>query len=242
MRLISWNVNSIRARIENFLKVAEEYSPDIFLLQETRVEDSLFPLEYFEDLGYNVALKGQKGRNGVAICSRHMLEEVRSDFWEEARYLEAFSGGVFVASAYVPNGQELDTAPYYSKLDFLRKLKDKFLDFKDEIFVAGGDFNVAPRPEDVYIAGYDGIAASPRERNLMEAIREAGFQDALQDKGYTWWDYRHRGFSKDHGFRLDHFYLSQKASDVFADGNVIRSARELERPSDHAPILCELRI
>lgn len=242
MRLISWNVNSIRARIENFLKIAKEYSPDFFLLQETRVEDTLFPLEYFEDLGYNVALKGQKGRNGVAICSRHMLEEVKSDFCDEARYIEAFSGGIFVASVYVPNGQEVNTAPYYHKLDFLQKLRDKFLNFQNEIFVAGGDFNVAPHAKDVYIADYDGIAASLRERDAIKAIREIGFQDILQDKGYTWWDYRHRGFSKDHGFRLDHFYLSRKAYDVFVDGNVLRSAREFERPSDHAPILCELRI
>jgi exodeoxyribonuclease-3 len=228
--------------MENFLKIAKEYAPDIFLLQETRVEDSLFPLEYFEDLGYNVAIKGQKGRNGVAICSRHMLEEVKSDFCEEARYLEAFSGGIFIASVYVPNGQEIDTAPYYYKLDFLQKLKDKFLDFKDEIFIAGGDFNVAPRAEDVYIADYKGIAASLRERELLKAIREAGFQDILEDKGYTWWDYRHRGFLQDHGFRLDQFYLSEKAHNIFNNGDVIRSARKLERPSDHAPILCELGI
>jgi exodeoxyribonuclease-3 len=228
--------------MENFLKVAKEYSPDVFLLQETRVEDGLFPLEYFQDLGYNVAIKGQKGRNGVAICSKHALEEVNGDFWEEARYLEAFSGGIFVASVYVPNGQEVGAEPYYGKLDFLRRLKEKFLDFKDEIFIGGGDFNVGPHPHDIYISGYAGIAASPPERELIKAIREAGFQDILQDKGYTWWDYRHRGFAKDHGFRLDHFYLSEKARKLFGSGDVIRAARDMERPSDHAPILCELRI
>ncbi|MDR2158114.1 MAG: endonuclease/exonuclease/phosphatase family protein, partial [Holosporaceae bacterium] len=134
MKIISWNVNSIRARIENFLEVAKQENPDIFLLQETRVDDPLFPMEYFEDLGYNVAIKGQKGRNGVAICSKHCLEEVRSDFSEEARYIEAFTGGVFVASIYVPNGQEVDAPQYFHKLDFLQNLKNKFLSFIGETF------------------------------------------------------------------------------------------------------------
>ncbi|MDR2107218.1 MAG: exodeoxyribonuclease III [Holosporaceae bacterium] len=242
MRIISWNVNSVRARIENIAKVVADYAPDILLLQETRVENSLFPTEYFEDLGYNVAPNGQKGRNGVAICSKYLLEEVKSDFCEEARYTEAFSGGIFVASVYVPNGQEEDAPQYYYKLDFLQKLKNKFLDFKDEFFVVGGDFNVAPYPRDVYTDGYDGIAATSRERELIKALRETGFRDVLEDKGYTWWDYRSRGFSNDRGFRLDHFYLSEKACDTFVDGDVIRSARGAERPSDHAPVLCELKI
>jgi exodeoxyribonuclease-3 len=242
MKILSWNVNSVRVRIESFSEVLERCNPDILLLQETRVEDEFFPREYFEDRGYNLALCGQKGRNGVAVCSKYLLEEVRSDFCEEARYIEAFSNGIFVASVYVPNGREEDAPHYYYKLDFLRNLKDRFLTFKDEIFAAGGDFNVAPRPEDVYIDGYAGIAATVREREMLQAIREAGFLDILQDKGYTWWDYRSRGFSRDRGFRLDHFYLSKKARDIFAAGDVIRFARELNRPSDHAPILCELRI
>ena len=105
MKIVSWNVNSIRARLESFSKLAEIHNPDIILLQETRVEDNLFPLEYIEDLGYNVAIKGQKARNGVAICSKFMLEEVNSDFCEEARYIEAFTGGIFVSCVYVPNRQ-----------------------------------------------------------------------------------------------------------------------------------------
>jgi exodeoxyribonuclease-3 len=242
MRIISWNVNSIRARIENFIKIAKEYSPDVFLLQETRVEDAQFPMEYFEELGYNLAIKGQKARNGVAICSRHTLDEVNADFSEDARYIEAFTAGIFVASIYVPNGQEIDTPYYYYKLDFLKNLKSKFMNFKKETFIAGGDFNVAPYPRDVYISGYEGIAATARERDLIRSIREEGFGDVLEDNGYTWWDYRHRGFTKDHGFRLDHFYLSPQAYNLFSAGEVIRSARTLERPSDHAPIMCELEM
>jgi exodeoxyribonuclease-3 len=113
MKIISWNVNSIRARVENFLEVAKRESPDVFLLQETRVEDALFPMEYLENLGYNVAFRGQKARNGVAIFSKYRLEEVNGGFSEEARYMEAFTGGIFVASVYVPNGHEVGAPQYF---------------------------------------------------------------------------------------------------------------------------------
>ena len=240
MKIISWNVNSIRARVDSFLKVVDTYNPDVLLLQETRVEDSLFPREFIEECGYNVALKGQKGRNGVAICSKHILEEVNSDFCEEARYIEAFTGGVLVSSVYVPNGQEVGAEAYYYKLEFLEQLKDKFLSYRDEAFVVGGDFNVGPYPCDIYIKGYDGIAGSEPERIAIAALRNAGYEDELEKCGFTWWSYRQRGFKKDNGFRLDHFYLSQKAHQLYTDGGVLRDVREYDRPSDHAPIFCEL--
>jgi exodeoxyribonuclease-3 len=240
MKIISWNVNSIRARIDHFRSVAKEYNPDIFLLQETRVEDSIFPADYLEDLGYNIAIKGQKGRNGVAIFSKHLLEDVKSDFCEEARYIEAFTGGIYVASIYVPNGQFIDSEQYRYKLDFLNDLVDRFLVFHDEIFVAGGDFNVTPYPSDSYDIKNEGLLCSPRERNAIRQIREAGFKDALEDKGFTWWDYRHVAFKKNLGLRIDQFYLSPGAQNAFVDGDVLRDVRALPRPSDHAPIICEI--
>jgi exodeoxyribonuclease-3 len=227
--------------VESFLSVAQEENPDVFLLQETRVEDSLFPMELFEDLGYNVAIKGQKGRSGVALCSKYLLEEISGDFSEEARYIEAFTGGVFVASVYVPNGQEVDAPQYFYKLDFLQRLRDKFWDFKDEIFIAGGDYNVAPYPQDIHMEGYDGITGSPREREAIKCLREVGYWDPLEDQGYTWWSYRQGGFKKDNGFRIDQFYLSPKARELFVSGKVLRYARGLDRPSAHAPIACELK-
>ncbi|MDR2681972.1 MAG: endonuclease/exonuclease/phosphatase family protein [Holosporaceae bacterium] len=243
MKIISWNVNSIRARVDSVMTVINKFSPDIFLLQETRVEDHAFPLEYFEDLGYNIALKGQKGRNGVAIFSKHLLEEINSDFCSEARYLEAFTGGIFVASVYVPNGQMVGAEQYFYKLDFLRDLKEKFAVFRNEAFIAGGDFNVAPYPNDAPTPEHDGIMCSDPERNLIKEIRDAGFADVLAPQGRTWWDYRRpSNFKNDIGFRLDHFYLSSKANDILKNGEVLRFARELPRPSDHAPIMCELKI
>lgn len=240
MKIISWNVNSIRARMENFLEVVKEYNPDIFLLQETRVADASFPMEYFDDLGYNIQIKGQKARSGVAIFSKHIIEEVKSDFCEEARYIEAFTGGIFIASVYVPNGQEVDTDQYFYKLDFLRDLKNKMLEFKDETFIIGGDFNVAPYPKDVYISNFDGVAATERERNMISDIRDAGFSDVLENEGYTWWSYRQRDFAKDHGYRIDHFYLSHKAKKLMKRAGVLRDTRQMQRPSDHAAIFCEL--
>ncbi|MDR2781353.1 MAG: endonuclease/exonuclease/phosphatase family protein [Holosporaceae bacterium] len=241
MKIISWNVNSIRVRSENFLEVARREDPDVVLLQETRVDDSQFPIECFEHLGYNIALKGEKGRNGVAIFSKYRLEEVKSDLSDEARYLEAFTNGIFVASVYVPNGQEIDVPQYFYKLDFLGALRNKFLDFKDEVFIAGGDYNVAPYSQDIYIKGYEGITASLREREAIKCLRDIGYKDPLEDQGFTWWSYRQRGFKKDNGFRLDQFYLSTGAQKLFSGGKVLRYARELDRPSDHAPIMCELK-
>ena len=128
MKIISWNVNSVRARIENLLEVLPKEDPDVVLLQETKVKDELFSYEFFEDFGYNIAVRGEKiktGRNGVAIFSKHVLEDVKIDFDEEARYIEAYTGGAFVASVYVPNGQEIGALAYLYKLNFLERLKLK---------------------------------------------------------------------------------------------------------------------
>ena len=246
MKIVSWNVNSIRARLDSFAKLAELYQPDVILLQETRVEDDKFPREYLEDFGYNVAIRGQKARNGVAICSKMPLEEINSDFMnivefpEEARYIEALTSGIFIASIYVPNGQEVDFPQYFYKLRFLHQLTEYLQKFKDQIFVLGGDFNVGPSPEDIYIKDYEGIAGSPREREAVAKIRAAGFKDMLAGYGFTWWSYRQRDFKKNNGFRLDHFYMNQKTQQVFTKGKVLLDIRELERPSDHAPIMCEI--
>ncbi len=240
MKIVSWNVNSIRARLESFKVLAERYSPEVILLQETRVEDHLFPREFIEDYGYNIAIKGQKARNGVAICSKLPLEEINSDFAEEARYIEAFTGGLFVASVYIPNGQEVDCPQYFYKLKFLENFIEYLKKFKEEIFILGGDFNVGPYPQDIYIDGYDGIAGSLKEREAIAMLRESGFKDMLETAGYTWWSYRQRGFKKDNGFRLDQFYMNKKTQPIFKEGKVLLDIRELERPSDHAPIMCEI--
>ena len=242
MNIISWNVNSIRARVENFIAVAEQYNPDVFLLQEIRVEDHAFPFDAFDSLGYNIKIRGQKSFNGVAIFSKFPIEEVDIGVVpEEARYLQAFTGGIFVASVYVPNGQEVGVPQYFHKLDFLEKLRQRMAAMQNEIFVVGGDFNVAPYPCDVYIENYTDITASPPERDAVARIRMLNYKDVLETCGHTWWSYRQRGFKPDRGFRIDHFYLSPKAQEQFIDGGVLIDVRQQQRPSDHAPIICRLK-
>lgn len=242
MKIISWNINSIRVRIEHFITVINKYNPDVFLLQETKVEDALFPFHFMDDLGYNIKVYGQKARNGVAVFSKHSLEDVKTDFCEEARYIEVFTGGAYIASVYVPNGQYIDSEQYVYKLHFLNELKERFLSFKDEIFIAGGDFNVAPYENDVYEPQANGLLCSAKERLAIQKIRESGFKDILEEKGYTWWDYRHIAFKKNHGLRIDQFYLSKKAQQLYLNGEVLKEIRALPRPSDHAPILCEIAL
>lgn len=244
MKIVSWNVNSVRVRAEHLRFVAGEYHPDVFLLQETRVDDSAFPLDLLEDLGYNLSFRGEKARNGVAILSKHAIEDVRKDFCEEARYIEAFTGGVYVASIYVPNGRAVGADHYFYKLDFLKDLRERFMRFSGELFIAGGDFNVAPYANDAcdsVVNSLDMLCCSPPEREAVKQLRDAGFADPLPDKGFTWWDYRFGAFKRNIGMRIDQFYLSKKANDLFLGGDVLRDARALEKPSDHAPILCELK-
>lgn len=240
MKIASWNVNSIRVRLESFNYLIQQYDPDIILMQETRVEDSKFPFDYFEDTLYNIEILGMKARNGVAIFSKYPIEEVRKDFSEDARYISAFIGGIYIANVYVPNGTAIDSTQYYYKLDFIKGLRDRFLELKDEVFIAGGDFNVTPHKNDAWDPKAEGITCSPKEREALKLIRDAGFIDMLPDKGYTWWDYRNFGNARSHGLRLDHFYFSPKAYPLFSRGDVLRDVRGLVRPSDHAPIICEI--
>lgn len=244
MKIVSWNVNSIRVRVDHLRFVVREYRPDIFLLQETRVDDSAFPLDVLDDLGYNISFRGEKARNGVAILSKYPIEEVQKDFCEEARYIEAFTAGVYVASVYVPNGRAVGAEHYFYKLDFLKDLRERFLRFSDELFVAGGDFNVAPYAQDACDPASSNVGmlcCSPSEREAVKRLRDAGFSDPLPDKGFTWWDYRLNSFKRNVGMRIDQFYLSKKANELFFGGDVLKAARSLEKPSDHAPILCELK-
>lgn len=242
MKIVSWNVNSIRARIEHLRIVAKEYEPDIFLLQETRVDNTHFPSEFLEDTKYNIAYRGEKARNGVAILSKYSIEDAKTDFCEEARYIEAFTGGIYVASIYVPNGRLVGSEHYDYKLQFLKDLKTRFLRFSNELFIAGGDFNVAPYPEDACQEAVceDTLCCSPKERDAVKQLRDIGFSDPLRGKGFTWWDYRFGSFKRNIGLRIDQFYLSSKVNDLFIGGDVLKSARALQKPSDHAPILCEI--
>ncbi len=248
MKIVTWNVNSVRARlphVENFLK---DEQPDVLLLQELKCESYAFPLS-LEDLGYNCAVFGQKTYNGVAILSKYPIEDIQRGIpnFEDptSRYIEAFTGGVRVASVYVPNGQEVGSVAYAYKLKFFEGLYDhaQYLLTLDEQIVIGGDFNVAPTDDDVYdpIAWKNQVLCTPLEREAFRKIVYAGFTDAVAQSTqghmpYTWWNYRQGAFAKDGGLRIDHLLLSPQAADSLNNTTVHRYMRGLEKASDHAPV------
>ncbi len=255
MKIATWNVNSIRARIVAVLDWLGEAKPDVVLLQEIKCVAESFPELEIGDLGYNVAIRGQKTYNGVAILAKRPIEDVTDrlpgdDADDEARYIEAVVDGVRVASIYVPQGTELGSARFAYKLAFLDRLHDHVSGMLalEETCVLGGDYNVAPAPEDVYDArALDGtLCYHPDERAGLRKIVYLGLTDAFRAFNdapgcYSWWDYRGRGWERDHGMRLDHLLLSPQAADRLAASGIDRAPRGKPKASDHTPVWCELR-
>ncbi len=260
LSIVTWNVNSIKSRLHLLLPWLKETTPDVVLLQETKTVDDAFPRMEIEDLGYNIALFGQKTYNGVAIFSRLPLEDIRiglpgDDSDMEARYIEAVvstkDGAVRVASAYVPNGQSPDSDKFQYKLRFLARLKAHMQELLklEEAFVIGGDYNVAPAPIDVYDpASLDGtVCYHPLEREALYSILHLGMYDAFRTlhphkQTFSWWDYRSAGFETGKGLRIDHLLLSPQATDRLVSCEVLQNLRGLEKPSDHAPVICALKM
>lgn len=254
MKIVTWNVNSVRARLPHVESFLKDEQPDVLLLQELKCESRAFPL-FFEDLGYNYAVYGQKSYNGVALLSKYPIEDVQRGIpnFEDAasRYIEAFTGGVRVASVYVPNGQAVNSVAYGYKLQFLEALYEhsQYLLTFDEKIIIGGDFNVAPTDDDVYdpIAWKNQVLCSPLEREAFRKIIYAGFTDAVAQSiqgpmPYTWWDYRKGAFAKDSGLRIDHLLLSPQAVDSLSNTTVHKCMREKDKASDHAPVEVVLTI
>jgi exodeoxyribonuclease-3 len=225
-------------------------------MQETKCQDEQFPRETLEELGYQVALHGQKTYNGVALLARQRIEDVQRGFgderWDgEARVISATVGDLMVASVYVVNGQEVGHERYRYKLEWLRALRD-FLERRfprDEKVVVAGDFNCTFDDRDVHDpeAWRERILNSTPEREAMRALLSAGFADVLREfhpEGgvYTWWDYYTRAFERgDKGLRIDHLLLSAPARRLCTGVEVDRTARAGAKPSDHAPVLVTLR-
>ena len=255
MKIATWNVNSIRARLPRVLAWLEAARPDVALLQETKVTPEQFPAEPLEDLGYNLAVIGEPGgRNGVAILARSPIEDLcralpGDDQDQEARYLGAVVGGVRVASVYVPNGTALSSPRFPYKLAFYDRLKahaEALLEY-EETLVIGGDYNVGPYPLDVYDAqALDGtICYHPAERAKLRALLHLGLYDAYrvvepQTRAYSWWDYQGRYFRANHGLRIDHLLLSPQAVDRLQTCAIDADERAAKAPSDHVPVWCTL--
>lgn len=236
------------------LEFLERQSPDVVCLQETKVIDDLFPKDDIEGMGYQIAFHGQKTYNGVAILSKKPIEDVvmgipGKDHHPEARVIAAQVEDVMLLDLYVVNGREVGCDKYDYKLEWMADVaeyvKDSFP--MTEKVVVTGDFNVTFDDRDVYDpAKWEGkILCSDPEREALAKIMEPGLGDALrkhnQDAGvYTWWDFRTRGFKRGNGLRIDHFLLSPPAMDACSAVEVDLEARDGEKPSDHAPVICTL--
>ncbi|MCP9881212.1 exodeoxyribonuclease III [Cyanobium sp. Alchichica 3B3-8F6] len=262
MRIATWNVNSVRTRLDQVLAWLEQERPDVLCLQETKVTDELFPQQAFEALGYSAAISGQKAYNGVAILSRLPLENVQigldallpndqeaPGLSEQKRVISALIDGIRVLNLYVPNGSSLTSEKYAYKLEWLACLQ-RYLDAQDQQgdpLCMVGDFNIGPEARDIHdpdrLSG--GIMASDAERTALQAALGERLSDVFRvfepESGHwSWWDYRTGAWDRDRGWRIDHIYLSEELMDC-ATGCVIHKAtRGNEQPSDHAPVVVNL--
>ena len=258
MKIATWNINGIKARIETLVHWLEEAAPDIVCLQETKCPDDAFPAEALEGLGYNVAQHGQKGFNGVAVLAKMPIEEVRSgldggDGDAQARFLEAVvslpDGALRIASAYMPNGNPIGTEKFAYKLAWLERVHAWAADRLrlEEPLVLAGDYNVIPEPRDArYPERWVTDALfQPAPRQAFRRLAALGLTDAVRavsdgDDVFTFWDYQAGAWQKNHGIRIDHLMLSPEAADRLAAAGIDRHVRAWEKPSDHVPVWARL--
>ncbi len=261
MRLATWNVNSIRARLDRVADWIKGADADVVALQETKCRDDQFPEEAFRDLGYQVAHVGHSQWNGVALASRVGLEDVERGFpgmpqWgdppaAEARALGATCGGIRVWSLYVPHGRDQQNPHMLYKLDWLARLRDAgrewLADDPQAQITLVGDWNVAPRDEDVWSMDFylDKTHVSPAERQAFEGVVDAGYADVVRPHTpgpgvYTYWDYKQLRFPKKQGMRIDFILASPTLASRIRSAMIDREARKGKNPSDHAPVVVDL--
>ncbi len=260
MEIASFNVNSVRARMHSLPVWLQRAKPDIVCLQEIKTIDENFPAQVFEDLGYNVALHGQKSYNGVAVLSKLPFEEVTArlpgdEADAQARYLEVVvsgkTGPVRVASIYLPNGNPAledgeRSAKYQYKLDWMARLKvhaQKLLGYEEALILAG-DYNVIPTADDIYDAALwaDDALFLPATHAAYNALKWLGLTSAYEQVDgrthqYTYWDYQGGARPKNHGIRIDHLLCSAQAVDQLKSVRIDDYVRDGEKPSDHVPII-----
>ena len=257
MRIATWNVNSINARLETVLRWFEAAQPDVACLQEIKCVDEKFPAEAFERIGYNVAVHGQKSYNGVALLSKTPLEDVtrglpEGDDDDHARYIEAVVSGacpVRVASIYLPNGNPIASEKFAYKLSWMGRLQRHAANLLalEEPFALLGDYNVIPEPRDAEFPKnwVNDALFQPQSRSAFRALKWLGLTEAyLQADGapgaYTFWDYQAGAWQRNNGIRIDHALLSPQAADRLRGVAIHRDVRSWDKPSDHVPLVVEL--
>ena len=252
IKVVSWNVNSLRVRLPQVMDWLAQHRPDILGLQETKMTDPDFPAASFEEAGYRVVFSGQKTYNGVAIISKARVEDCLTDPSNledpQRRILATTCGGVRVINLYVPNGAEVGSDKYAYKLDWLGKVRAFIGDelARHQNLVVLGDFNIAPEDRDVYDpdAWREKILCSTPEREAFQGLLGLGLADTFRlfdqpEDSYSWWDYRAAGFRRNHGLRIDHVLVSPALRALCLSCRIDVEPRKLERPSDHAPVVAE---
>ena len=265
MRIATWNVNSLKARLDKVRWWLDRARPDVLLMQETKLSDDNAPLETFRELGYALAHHGEGRWNGVAIASRLPIDGVVTNFGRplggqtveedadplaEARMIAGSCGGIRVVSVYAPNGRSLGSPFYAAKLAWFERLSGWLLESADpaQPLLLGGDLNVAPADADVWDprACHGGTHVSAPEREAFERLRAFGLVDAYRQHHpepgrYTWWDYRAGNFHKNIGMRIDHLLVTRPLAERTLFAEIDREARKGKpTPSDHAPLLIDV--
>ena len=253
MKIISWNVNSVRARIDNITKYIKDDKPDILLLQEIKTQDENFPYENFENIGYNSYIFGQKSYNGVAIISKLPIKNISKDFIKDEKKQARIINGeiqlnkkkIELINIYVPNGNPVNTEKYEYKKNWLKKFigqVKKKISSGSNIIIAG-DFNIIPEEIDVYdFKRYENDALGKLEiRKKFRELLNIGFVDVYRIKNkkkqeYTFWDYFAGSWQKNYGMRIDHFLLSNNLIENSSSININKKPRSKLKPSDHTPI------
>jgi exodeoxyribonuclease-3 len=255
MKLATWNVNSLKVRLPQVIDWVAKHRPDVLCLQETKLEDTNFPLSEISEAGYLALCSGQKTYNGVAILSRiEGLECVTAIPGHEdmqKRVIAATVDGARVICAYVPNGENVESDKYQYKLKWLAAFRDWLAEElgRHPRLAVLGDFNVAPEPRDVYDpkAWQGQVLFSEPEREAFRKLIGVGLKDAFRlfeqpDRSFTWWDYRMNAFRRKLGLRIDHILLSEPLARQCTSCTIDTDPRRNERPSDHAPVIAELNL
>lgn len=262
MRIASWNVNSVRTRLDQVIQWLEAEQPDVLCLQETKVADALFPHAAFEERGYQCAISGQKAYNGVALISRLPMDDVQigldallsndadaAALSEQKRVISALIDGVRVLNLYVPNGSSLKSEKYPYKLEWLACLK-RYLAVQEQQgdpLCMVGDFNIGPEERDLPESARNkgGIMASPPERLALQEALAQRLTDVFRvfepEQGHwSWWDYRSGAWDRDQGWRIDHIYLCEALLHCATGCQIHKHVRGNVQPSDHAPVMVNL--
>ena len=262
MLVATWNVNSIRSRIDHVKEWLITNKIDILCLQETKTEDKFFPIENFSDLGYEVSISGQKSYNGVAIISRLPINNIKIGFnevindyqdlsilSEQKRIISADINDIRIINVYVPNGSSLNSDKFIYKEKWLDCLKVylREINENDTPICLLGDFNIAPEDRDIHTPSKykESIMASSKERKLLKDVLGEELEDVFRifepgEKNWSWWDYRHSAWERDKGWRIDHIYLTE---DILSCANscwIDKEQRSKEKPSDHAPVVVDI--